>query len=1086
MPPPGTTEAVPPAADPLGGLAPQADELPRVESRIERLLREGARAQVQLGEVLNRARVRARSLALLQLAALLAGALGLALCGGALLGSVASAFVARAAAALLFCCGLAGIFAFVRRAPLPRAARAARDPRALSRLLSSPEAGGGLEILSSVELSRGEPDGTSRELLALLHVRAAARAVAVDLRRALPLRSLRAPAGALLAALVVIAAAAALAPRRLSLGLLRLWGGEAAQPLAELSPIAFDLSLTYLYPQYTGLPPRVEEGTAGDLRGPRGTEVRLSARADRDLTRAYAVVNGAAVALSAEGPGNRALSGSLTLLSSGTWHLRYTDAKGRSIAEGPTRPVEIQADQPPLAQVDDPKQIEVEVDPLAKVPLSWSASDDYGLSRVQLVFQRAGEAQQRIDLTPPSTPGATPGGQAKRQRGIYGWEMAPLRLRAGDKVSYFIEALDNDAVDGPQRGVSQTHVLKVFSAAEHHREALLKATQLWERLVALLADRLEEKPVPARGTEGALAWYGPLAQKDRDALALVSEMGRTGREMLKDKLSPKPVARALRYVQSSLGPFVQRTSIARAPLSRGTLAREGSVRLFGLALGNEAREEEKDVLYLADLLDKARIDDMQELSRELAQSRRELARLAEKLRRAPDAAAKKELLAEVQRLRERVQELMQRMAEMAKGIRDEHLNEEAVEAVQKEQDLMSQLSDIQRKLQSGEVDAALKDLDKLSAQLEQLEKGLQEKASGRSKREYAEEGRKLKEAASQMSKLKEREQALEKRTQKLRRETREGAEKRFSEKGGKELARKLLEKVAQAKKALKEVDPKVASGLGMEESLEAAEGRVSDLSRALEAGDYDEALDQVQRGLRAVDGLQARLSIEDQFAHRSPGFSRDPGGVRRALKGASGAVAPLSEVAAQLRDALPREGQGLSPEAQRELRAQQGEQRAIKEGMQGVRDKLSEVGKKMPIFGPAHEQMLQEAQDGMAQAEERLGQGEPRGAQAGEAQALDKLSQFEKAMEEMAKGGKGGSAGSPMPMPWGEPQGQGDEPGDEEANDGETSKERVEIPDAESSRGPQEFRKNLLDAMKQKAPDKYQERVKQYYEELVK
>jgi hypothetical protein len=234
-----------------------------------------------------------------------------------------------------------------------------------------------------------------------------------------------------------------------------------------------------------------------------------------------------------------------------------------------------------------------------------------------------------------------------------------------------------------------------------------------------------------------------------------------------------------------------------------------------------------------------------------------------------------------------------------------------------------------------------------------------------------------------------------------------------------------------------------------------------------------------------VDALQARLSIEDQFAHRSPAFSRDPAGVRRALKGASGAAAPLSEVAAQLRNALPREGQGLSPAAQRELREQQGEQRAIKEGMQGVRDKLSEVGKKMPIFGPAHEQMLQEAQDGMAQAEERLGQGEPRGAQAGEAQALDKLSQFEKAMQEMAKGGKGG-AGSPMPMPWGEPQGQGDEPGGEEGDDGATSKEHVEIPDAESSRGPQEFRKNLLDAMKQKAPDKYQERVKQYYEELVK
>ena len=68
-------------------------------------------------------------------------------------------------------------------------------------------------------------------------------------------------------------------------------------------------------------------------------------------------------------------------------------------------------------------------------------------------------------------------------------------------------------------------------------------------------------------------------------------------------------------------------------------------------------------------------------------------------------------------------------------------------------------------------------------------------------------------------------------------------------------------------------------------------------------------------------------------------------------------------------------------------------------------------------------------------------------------------------------------------MPWGEPQGEGEE------QDGDSDSMRhdhVEIPDAESSRAPAEFRKELLDAMKQAPPEKYKERVKQYYEELVK
>jgi len=98
---------------------------------------------------------------------------------------------------------------------------------------------------------------------------------------------------------------------------------------------------------------------------------------------------------------------------------------------------------------------------------------------------------------------------------------------------------------------------------------------------------------------------------------------------------------------------------------------------------------------------------------------------------------------------------------------------------------------------------------------------------------------------------------------------------------------------------------------------------------------------------------------------------------------------------------------------------------------------------------------------------------------------LGALSQFEKAMQEMAKNGKGAS-GPGMPMPWGEPQSEPQGEGEQEGDDGLSSREHVEIPDAESSRGPQEFRKGLLDAMKQKAPDRYRERVKQYYEELVK
>src|SRR6266850_1684143 len=505
----------------LGGLGE-----PPQRSRREQLAAEGDRARREIEGVLTRARRRAAGLAAGRAAALLVAGCSLALLGGALLASVNGALLARIAAGVLALASAVAVGFFCYRSPLQRAAVQARDPRLLARLIGGPS-----ELLSSVELSREDPAGISTELLSLLHVRAAASARKLDLSRALPGSSLRWPFAVLAGSALVWMIVSSFAPRYVSRGVLRLWSGDSGAPPVELSPIAGDLSITYLYPSYTGLPPRTEEGTAGDLRAPRGTEVRITARADRDLAQAFAVMNGTAVKLAAEGQGHRQLAGTFQLAQAGQWSLRFADARGRTLAEGPPRPIEIVADQAPQVSIDAPKQAVLEVDPQGQVQVGWSAADDYGLTQVSLVWQRAGAKEERVALQ-------TPAGPAKRLRGAYVWELAPLHLRPGDRVSYHLEAKDNDAVDGPQRGVSATQAIKVFSAAEHTRESLIRAQAIWERLVALLGDRLEEKPPPS-DPDAAAQWYAQTSQKDRDARALSQELYAAGTELLKDKLAPK-------------------------------------------------------------------------------------------------------------------------------------------------------------------------------------------------------------------------------------------------------------------------------------------------------------------------------------------------------------------------------------------------------------------------------------------------------------------------------------------------------------------------------------------------------------------
>jgi len=102
-------------------------------------------------------------------------------------------------------------------------------------------------------------------------------------------------------------------------------------------------------------------------------------------------------------------------------------------------------------------------------------------------------------------------------------------------------------------------------------------------------------------------------------------------------------------------------------------------------------------------------------------------------------------------------------------------------------------------------------LDKLSQQLERLEKELQQKAGQQQSGQYAQEAKALREAADQLKELQAKEQELEKRTGQLRREMQAQAQKRFEQKGGKQLAQDLQQKAEMARKAISADRSRVAS-----------------------------------------------------------------------------------------------------------------------------------------------------------------------------------------------------------------------------------------------------------------------------------
>ena len=1023
--------------------------------------------------LLSLARRRARRLALAEGAGIgLAGVLLALLLGTGLLSAGLRAAPVRwvALTAALAALGLAGRL-------LWRARRGSDSDEAVARLVAAADPALRSDLVSSVELARARPGlavsgAASLELLDAHLARTTTATRAVDLAAVLPSARARraawATAGVALltvAALGLGGAAAWRQARRL------LVGDPAAAVGPSLSPITGDIELAYRFPAHTRRAPQLLSGTGGEIRAPRGTEVILRTRSDRPVEAAELLLlkpDGAAagrVALAVGG--GRELAGTLVLDQGGSYRFRFATARGKTVAEGPPIPLVVEPDAFPTVRIVAP-EAELEVAPDARLRVEWSAEDDHGLSALSLVLRSPGGAESRRPLR------ALTG--LRRDAGGFDLPLAPERLGEGERLLYWLEVEDNDAVSGPKKGASATHTVKIYSEAEHRRAALEKARAAWEQLVAHLADRLELQDGGPVATPARLPLGTALDQKAR---AIHQALAATAAALRRDPAAPRQVVQALFNVAASLRTAEQRASAVRQGAVRAAAAGQPLTAVAGQvdwADGLLIAELERDVLYLEQLFDKTRAEELVRLARELATRRRELQAVLERLRDTPGDAARQEALAQLSRLRARMQELQARMAETARGFNDQHLNAEAMAELMKQKDLASPLDAIEQAIRRGDVAAAMRSLDQLSAQLDQLAAGLQKTAAQPDEKQRA----LMKEMLAfkaQLEQVERQQQETAARTEQVKKEVRQRLAPRLEE--ARQAAPALEQLAREARQALDQARPGVpARG---QPDLDAAHEALADLQRALALRDLEAAGEQVQRAAAPTQRLGATLQEDAALAERFPGATgKTPAELRAAQAQVKEAAPRIARIRERLRKLTPDPAQAMTPGDKQRLSELAGQQQGLERQAGELQQKLAQLAEKAPIFPPQAQGLLGESRGHMGAAAGELRGRNPQRGHGEQEAALERLGQFKKGLEQMAQRGQGGSGG--FPFPFGETGGAGEREGES----GDPTPEKVAIPGAEAHRLPEEFRRDLLEAMKQGSPERYRGEVQRYYEELVK
>jgi hypothetical protein len=176
-----------------------------------------------------------------------------------------------------------------------------------------------------------------------------------------------------------------------------------------------------------------------------------------------------------------------------------------------------------------------------------------------------------------------------------------------------------------------------------------------------------------------------------------------------------------------------------------------------------------------------------------------------------------------------------------------------------------------------------------------------------------------------------------------------------------------------------------------------------------------------------------------------------------------------------LQQLFPPAGSMMSEQDQQRLRQLSEEQQKLERRAQGLQQRMEEMSEMASLFDEDATQQMEQVGQRMGEAAQRMQQRDPARGYGEQQAALEQLQRFQQQMRE-AQRQRGKGKGLPFPMMAGRTGSTG------VAN----SRENVEIPDENQYQAPKEFRKDLLDAMKQGAPEKYKEQVKRYYEELVR
>jgi hypothetical protein len=896
-----------------------------------------------------------------------------------------------------------------------------------------------------------------------------------------------------------------------------------------------DLKLTFSYPAYSGLQSQVVHPSDGNINVLPGTEVQVEGTANAPIAGGELVWN-AKDNFSMQVLEKNTLLTQFFVKERGYYQFRIKDTEGAKHLLPKKYTVALTQDQPPgiVLFIANPKPVYYSN---AKIELFYDAQDDFGIQQIELVAYVNGKPVRRHVKRMKN-------GEREIQ-GSYSWTLAEMAFEAGDEVEYFMEILDNDNVQGPNKGQSETFSFTIFDSREEKENLIALQDELTEKMIAELATSLvtgaESKATPI----DAMKWKTHLIAS-ADSLIEIIGLAQTIQVRAKTlEHFPRPYFNLLNNIVNGLNEIrdeqlnainkIENTINKPTPVGYSVLDLDSINQRLTTQL-------ETNILFLVRMTNRQKMDQVMDLENQLNELTESLKEEFDKIRDKKSPMKSEELVKKINQIRETLEKIMDQLARQTQSLPDEFLNPDAFKGMDMEQ-FTASLDKIMDLMKRGEMDKAQEELGKMMEAMKNFTRQLDQAQSDMEDLMDLEMMRKLDDSLDKIQELEKKQEKLLEQTAEISKSLREAQSKMFED--------PIKQVFAEIKKLINEIQTIFQlNGKYLDEhpSMKSLNGlldkeiKISQRLRTLGQNTVDSSqspalqenftkLNSAKKELAGImaemDSLRVRVfqrfkntlpmlqgkydtleelaelhdlnEFNNLFKNTYPEVFQWQNNIRttpnkledlgeRVLPDLRQVTRLNSEISKKLGSIMRMIKESdeslLSEKNKADLQKMAEEERQLKGKSEELMQRFGQMNKQNPGITPELASKMSRTGRYMESAQSNLKQKQVQKSINAENRALKELQETREMLKEMkeASSEKGKQASRSTAMKFGTGQSRDSRRG----GSVRMQKEKVNLPSEDQYKVPGEFREEILRAMKKHTPQDYQRMVSEYYKELVK